>query len=78
VQVSLYGLNSRHKVPGKKQLTKQTAVQIIQNEYPEMKKYPGDQLPPESIRTETSDDGWYVAFVEEGSGRPIISDILFC
>ena len=61
------------KISGKETIDEATAVQIIKSEFPELKEYPSDQLPPKSIQTEKSDDGWYVAFVQEGSGRPIIS-----
>jgi hypothetical protein len=64
---------SAPKSSGHETLDEATAVKIIKSEFPEMKGYPSDQLPPKSIRTEKSDNGWYVAFVQEGSGRPIIS-----
>jgi len=64
---------SAPKISGHETIDKATAVQIIKSEFPELKVYPGDQLPPKSIQTEKSDDGWYVAFVQEGSGRPVIS-----
>src|SRR5262245_30112610 len=49
------------------------AIQAVQNAFAELKDYPSDHLPPKSIQTERAGDGWYVAFVQEGSGRPIIS-----
>lgn len=49
------------------------AVELIKEQYPELKDYPSDSLPPKSIKTEKASDGWYVAFVQEGSGRPILS-----
>ncbi|MFH1046704.1 MAG: hypothetical protein V1738_00210 [Patescibacteria group bacterium] len=49
-----------------------SAIQTLQNQYPELKQYPSEQLPPKSIKTESTDEGWYVAFVQEGSGVPII------
>ena len=60
------------KSSGHETIDEATAVQIIKSQFPEMKGYPRDQLPPTSIRTEKSEDGWYVAFVQEGSGVPII------
>ena len=60
------------KSSGHETIDEATEVQIIKSQFPEMKGYPGDQLPPESIRMEKSEDGWYVAFVLEGSGVPII------
>ena len=53
-------------------LTASDAVASIKSEYPQYADYPSDGLPPRSIRTEQGDDGWYVAFVQEGSGRPLI------
>jgi hypothetical protein len=64
---------SAPKSSGHETLDEATPVRIIKSEFPEMKGYPSDQLPPKSIRTEKSDNGWYVAFIQEGSGRPIIS-----
>ena len=48
------------------------AIEFLNQEYPQYAKYPNDNLPPQSIRTLENDKGWYVAFVQEGSGRPII------
>lgn len=49
------------------------AVRLVQENYPDLNKYPADTFPVRSIRTERSSDGWYVAFIQEGSGVPIIS-----
>lgn len=54
-------------------LSKDEAIEYLQDKYPELKEYPSDDLPPRSIRTEKDKDDWYVAFVQEGSGRAIIS-----
>jgi len=48
------------------------AIEIMQNRFPELKEYPSDKLPPKSIKVEKADDGWYVAFVQEGSGVQVI------
>jgi len=61
------------KISGKETIDEASAVQIIKSQFPELKEYPNNQLPPKSLLTERSDEGWYVAFVQEGSGRPIIS-----
>ncbi len=53
-------------------LSESKAIEIIQNRFPELKEYPSDKLPPKSIKTEKAGDGWYVAFIQEGSGVPII------
>ena len=59
--------------PSSSDITESEAISIIKNNYPEFKEYPSNNLPPKSIKTEKGPDGWYVAFVQEGSGRPIIS-----
>lgn len=48
------------------------AIRFLKNRYPQYAGYPNTNLPPQSIRTEERENGWYVAFVQEGSGRPII------
>lgn len=37
-----------------------------------MSDFPYEGLPPKSIVVEESQDDWYIAFIQEGSGRPII------
>ena len=54
-------------------ISESQAIETIKNQFAEFKEYPSDNLPPKSIKTEKGSDGWYVAFVQEGSGRPIIS-----
>jgi hypothetical protein len=49
------------------------AIRIVHNTYPELGAYPSDELPPRSIRTEKAPGGWYIAFIQEGSGLPILS-----
>ena len=49
------------------------AIRMLQQMYPDLSSYPSDSMPPRSIRTEKADDGWYVAFIQEGSGLPILS-----
>ncbi|MFW6286037.1 MAG: hypothetical protein ACOC16_02850 [Nanoarchaeota archaeon] len=53
-------------------LTESEAISILKNTYLEFGNYPNDNLPPQSISTEKDPNGWYVAFVQEGSGRPIL------
>ncbi|MFA6549954.1 MAG: hypothetical protein WCT36_01195 [Candidatus Gracilibacteria bacterium] len=55
-----------------KNLTESSAISILQTAYPEFNTYPNDNLPPQSIRTEQDTNGWHIAFVQEGSGVPII------
>jgi hypothetical protein len=53
-------------------LTESEAISLLKTAYPEFKTYPNDNLPPQSIQTKQASNGWYVAFVQEGSGRPIL------
>ena len=53
-------------------LTEFEAISLLKAAYPEFKNYPNDNLPPQSIQTKQASNGWYVAFVQEGSGRPIL------
>lgn len=49
------------------------AIETIKSKYPELKEYPTDKLAPKTIKTEKATDGWYIAFIQEGSGVPVIS-----
>ncbi len=51
----------------------QDAIRILQETYPDLVDYPSGGLPPRSIRTEQAPNGWYIAFIQEGSGLPILS-----
>ena len=51
----------------------QDAIRILQETSPELAGYPSGGLPPRSIMTEQAPDGWYIAFIQEGSGLPILS-----
>ena len=53
-------------------LTEFEAISLLKAAYPEFKNYPNDNLSPQSIQTKQASNGWYVAFVQEGSGRPIL------
>lgn len=53
-------------------ISESVSIETIKNQFPELKEYPSDKLAPKSIWTEKASDGWYVAFVQEGSGVPII------
>lgn len=54
------------------QKSKEEAISLIQRTYPELLGYPSDNLPPRLIKAEKADDGWHVAFIQNGSGVPII------
>ena len=64
---TLYFLNN-----SKIALKESEAISLLKEKYPEYKNYPNDHLPPQSIQTKQTSNGWYVAFVQEGSGRPIL------
>lgn len=53
-------------------LSEADALATLKTAYPEFQNYPNTNLPPQSIRMQQNADGWYVAFVQEGSGRPIL------
>jgi len=53
-------------------LTESEAISLLKVAYPEFKNYPNDDLPPQSIQTKQASNGWYIAFIQEGSGRPIL------
>lgn len=53
-------------------LTEQAAIAAVKQKYPSLQDYPSDKLPPRSISATQSDNKWYVAFIQNGSGRPIL------
>lgn len=53
--------------------TEDEAIQMVQDSFPNLKDYPSDRLPPKSIKAARGDTAWYVAFIQEGSGVPIVS-----
>lgn len=54
-------------------ISESNAIETVKNQFPELREYPSDKLAPKSIKAEKASDGWHVAFIQEGSGRPIIS-----
>jgi flagellar basal body-associated protein FliL len=56
----------------KTDLTESEAISLLKAAYPESRNYPNENLPPQSIQTKQATNGWYVAFVQEGSGRPVL------
>jgi hypothetical protein len=69
---AIYWYATGVKTPAAGTIGEAAAIKLIQNKYPELKAYPSDNLPPKSIKTEKADGGWDVAFVQEGSGVPVI------
>lgn len=59
-----YSLNNN-----KAALSESEAISLLKDVYPEFKNYPNDNLPSQSIQTKQASNGWYVAFVQEGSVR---------
>ncbi|MFA5221986.1 MAG: hypothetical protein WC391_06850 [Methanoregula sp.] len=49
------------------------AVRLVQDTDPDLYAYPSSQFPVKTIKTTRAADGWYVAFIVEGSGVPIVS-----
>jgi hypothetical protein len=51
-------------------LAKEEAVRAVIDMHPELAAYQTTSLPPSSIETKQAADGWYVAFIQRGSGLP--------
>ena len=49
------------------------AIRIVQETRPDLRDYSPGHLTLKTIGTQKAPDGWYVAFIQEGSGVPIIS-----
>lgn len=56
----------------KQSFTKEQAISSVKKKYAHMSDFPYEGLPPKSITAEKYQDDWYLAFIQEGSGRPII------
>jgi len=56
----------------KTNLSREEAIEIAKNKYPEFEDFPSNSLPPKVVFTQPTSEGVYVAFVQGGSGRPII------
>ncbi len=59
----------------KQLISQKQAVALVQQQYPELKDYPNDELAPlKAVKTEKANGGWYMAFTQEGGpDRFIIS-----
>lgn len=53
-------------------ISENNAIETLKGYFPELNTYPSDSLPPKSILTEKAENGWYVAFILQGSGVPVI------
>jgi len=54
-------------------ISETVAIETLKAKFPELKDYPNsNNFPTKAIKTEQASDGWYVAFIEEGSGVPVI------
>ncbi len=49
------------------------AIRIVQETWPDLRDYSPGHLTLKTIGSQKAPDGWYVAFIQEGSGVPIIS-----
>jgi hypothetical protein len=58
-------------------LSEDEAIEIVKNAYPTLRDYPSDMLPPKSIYAEKDDHGWYLGFIQEGSGLPFLGGQCF-
>lgn len=72
-----YWINSARRPAAVQQpstaMNEASAIDRVQTEHSELNDYPSDRLPPKSIVTLQEGNVWYVAFVQNGSGVPIIS-----
>jgi hypothetical protein len=61
------------KKPENTAMSEAVAIETLKTKFPELKDYPSDgSFPVKSIKTEQTSDGWYIAFIQEGSGVPIV------
>ena len=58
-------------------LEEREAISLIKKQYPQLRDFPSDELPPKTIRVEKSIEGMYVIFETQGSGYPIIEATCF-
>ncbi|MFA5856071.1 MAG: hypothetical protein WC867_01835 [Candidatus Pacearchaeota archaeon] len=54
-------------------LSEYQAIYLLKEKYPDFKDYPSEKLPPKGILSERENEGWYIAFMQYGSGRPILN-----
>ena len=55
-------------------LTEEDAIALVRQTHSELAGYPAPTaFPPTQINAERNESGWYLAFVQQGSGRPILS-----
>jgi hypothetical protein len=57
---------------GNSKLKRESAINAVKSSYPDFASYPSNELPPKGIYAEESNEGWYLAFIQFGSGRPIL------
>ena len=57
-----------------KVLSEDDAIDIMLIEYPKLAEYQTTDLPPSSILSKQRRDGWYLGFIQRGSGVPGILD----
>ena len=77
LNVSAFVVVSKTSQVAPKPITAKVATELVKTSYPELAGYPSDSLPPKTITYKKSLDGWYLAFIQLGSGRPILSASCF-
>jgi len=50
----------------------QKIIEFVQMKYPDFKVYPSNDSPKKEIKALKQEDGWYLAFIQTGSGTPIL------
>jgi cation:H+ antiporter len=55
-------------------MTREEVILLLRDRYLELNAYESQSLPPTSIKTQQTDDGWYAAFITSGSGIQSILD----
>lgn len=53
-------------------LDEKAAISIVQGKYPKLYAFPSSEFPVKVIQSQRDQNGWYLAFITEGSGLPII------
>ncbi len=77
VGVIYYNFYHKPNVAITSSLTRDEAIEVVKSAYPDLQDYPSDMLPPKSIRVEEGSQGWYLGFIQEGSGLPFLGGRCF-
>ena len=66
------GLTGVGVISQQDQAKEKEVISLIKKQYLQLQDFPSDGLPQKIIRSEKSNDGWYVIFETLGSGYPIL------